>query len=114
MEDKRVQNRVYPYKPIEINFTPEVSPDASSHGLIADISRGGMYINTDDKLTSGYCVTARVPGGDSQSTISVEGMVVRSDAHGMAVKFSTPGNRVKVSMGMINVTRNGQVKVYHL
>ena len=95
MEDRRVQNRIHPHQPLEIDFTPEVSPEASSHGLIGDISRGGMYINTDDKLTSGYCVTARIPGEDPQNSISVEGMVVRSDAHGMAVKFSTPGSRVK-------------------
>ncbi|HPJ92834.1 MAG TPA: PilZ domain-containing protein [Deltaproteobacteria bacterium] len=95
MEDRRIQNRIHPHHPLKIDFTPEVNPEVSSQGLIGDISRGGMYINTDDKLTSGYCVTARIPGEDLQNTISVEGMVVRSDEHGMAVKFSTPGSRVK-------------------
>ena len=101
MEERRIQNRLQPHHPFEIDFTPEVNPEVSSHGLISDISRGGIYISTDNKLTSGYCVTARIPGEDPESSVSVEGMVVRSDAHGFAMKFSTPASRVKDLMETI-------------
>lgn len=95
MEERRIQSRIHPHHTLEIDFTPEVNPQNSSHGLIADISRGGMYIDTDDKLTTGYCVSARIHGDDQESTVAVEGMVVRSDAQGFAVKFSTQNSHVK-------------------
>jgi len=95
MEDRRNQNRVHPQHNLEIDLTPEANPETSSHGFISDISMGGMYINTQDKLTSGYCVTAMIPSDDQQRSVSLEGMVVRSDAHGVAVKFSTPGSHLK-------------------
>ncbi|MBN2299474.1 MAG: PilZ domain-containing protein [Deltaproteobacteria bacterium] len=95
MEERRIQSRIHPHHTLEIDFTPEVNPQRSSHGLIADISRGGMYIDTVDKLTTGYCVTARIHGDNPENAVTVEGMVVRSDAHGIAVKFSAQNSHVK-------------------
>lgn len=60
------------------------------NGNVENLSIGGMYINTSDKLppNSRGDITIYLSGASSELTLNMAGEVVRKEPGGAAVKFS--------------------------
>ena len=57
-------------------------------GLIRDISRGGLFIQTDDSLSLGNEIHLVIPNTKYDKDVMIKGKVVRSNPKGVAVKFT--------------------------
>ncbi len=71
--------------------------------FLRDISFGGAYIETDQKLTMGQTITLDLTSPGTKSTCSIEAIVVRKDRRGAGVQFKSDSvGNLHVVSAMIN------------
>ena len=58
-------------------------------GLINNISRGGVFIETKDKFTTAEIIKLVIPGTKIDKGVMLKGEVVRFDQSGVGVKFKS-------------------------
>ena len=85
-QSKLTEIREYPRRP---SFIPV---ECSSHEIcftdfIQDISKGGVYIQTDGNFYVGQSITLTFSLHKDEDVLSVKGKVVRIDPEGIGVKF---------------------------
>jgi Tfp pilus assembly protein PilZ len=84
---RRVQySRKHPRRP----FTKNIHYAANKQfyeGLVKDISRGGMFIKSNDKFPVGQELTLAIPSASRLKGLKLRGEVVRIDKEGFGVKF---------------------------
>jgi hypothetical protein len=57
-------------------------------GLIRDISRGGLFIQTADSISLGHEIHLVIPGTKFDKNVMIRGKVVRLSRKGVGVKFT--------------------------
>lgn len=57
-------------------------------GRVKDISRGGMYVKTNDEFTVGQVLHLVIPKTKYDKNVLIRGEVVRSTKSGMGIKFT--------------------------
>jgi Tfp pilus assembly protein PilZ len=62
-------------------------------GFITNISRGGAFIETDQKLSLGKIIVLAVPGHKNHKEIKLKGWIVRLNHKGAGVKFDLRSGR---------------------
>ncbi len=66
-------------------------------GLIRDISRGGLFIQTNDSISLGHEIHLVIPDTKFDKNVMIRGKVVRMTQKGVAVKFTGLVKRKKSS-----------------
>ena len=66
------------------------SNEAIHHGLVENISRGGIFVKTDDPANVGQKLVFEILLEKKGKIVKIAGQVVRSDDRGFGVEF--PGN----------------------
>jgi hypothetical protein len=56
-------------------------------GLIQNVSKAGIYIQTDESFEIGWSLTAVLPHPDTGQTIEIPVRVARKDPNGVGVEF---------------------------
>jgi Tfp pilus assembly protein PilZ len=79
-------SRKHPRKPFSknINYTANKK---FYEGLVKDISRGGMFIKSEDKFTVGQELKLTIPSAGRLKNLTLRGAVVRIGKEGFGVKF---------------------------
>jgi len=57
-------------------------------GSIQDISRSGLFIETEDSFAVGQQITLSLPSDDSDAPSTLMGKVVRTDVRGIGIKIN--------------------------
>ena len=79
-------SRKYPRKPFPKNINYTVNKKFYE-GFVRDISRGGMFIKSEDKFNVGQELTLAIPSANRFKSLKLRGEVVRTDTEGFGVKF---------------------------
>jgi hypothetical protein len=79
-------SRKHPRKPLSKNVSYTANKKFYE-GLVKDISRGGMFIQSGDKFNVGQKLTLALPSADRLKSLKLSGEVVRTAKEGFGVKF---------------------------
>ena len=79
-------SRKHPRKPFSKNINYSANKKFYE-GLVKDISRGGMFIKSEDKFSVGQELTLAIPSANRLKILKLRGEVVRTDKKGFGVKF---------------------------
>lgn len=89
MKNRRRERRVHLPDRMDATITYCDALRNVSGGLIGDISGGGMYMLTSAVLDPNAYVTMKLhTEGFIGKPVYIQGLVVRSDDHGMAIQFT--------------------------
>lgn len=91
-QDSRKYNRRVYNKPLAFIYKR-----LKTIGLVANISRGGAYIETEAKFSLGESIHLVVPGGKAGKDVLVKGWIVRICPRGVAVSFERRSGRERRS-----------------
>jgi Tfp pilus assembly protein PilZ len=88
--------RQHPRRPYNtsLSFT---SKNQSFKGLITNISRGGAFIETQNRFSLGQIIQLVFPGYKKRKDLKLKGYVVRLNRRGMGVKFDRRSGRSRRS-----------------
>ncbi len=83
---KAAEMREHPRKPslISVEYS---SDDVDFSDFIQDISKGGVFIQTDGNFHIGHVITLTFSHPKAEKVITVKGKVVRVDTSGIGVQF---------------------------
>lgn len=56
-------------------------------GVVLDISRSGLFIETDDSFSVGQEISVRLKRGLDEKTVRVKGRISRIESNGIGVQF---------------------------
>jgi Tfp pilus assembly protein PilZ len=86
VRSKGQYSRKHPRKPVSKNIHYGAHKQFFE-GLIKDISRGGLFIKSNDKFPVGQELTLAIPSASRMKSFKLKGEVVRIDQEGFGVKF---------------------------
>jgi hypothetical protein len=84
---ERTESRRYKRKRCSLPTRYE-SNEATRHGLVQNISRGGIFVKTDDPANVGQKLVFEILLEKKGKIVKVAGQVVHSDERGFGVEFS--------------------------
>jgi len=87
-EDRRVHRRTEVTMGVEANIPYSGNAQYYELGRAVNISRGGIYVDTNMSFSEGTYVNANLSIGESGRPLWVQGRVVRSTGKGVAMEFS--------------------------
>jgi Tfp pilus assembly protein PilZ len=87
------EKRVHPRVSIDVDVTCEIKDRRAVSGVARDISLGGMFIESEERLLFGaeLTIVARIPGTDSDARLP--GIVRWNKPGGFGVQFGLLGAR---------------------
>ena len=89
MKNRRRERRVHLPDKMDATITYSDALKKVSGGIIGDISARGMFMVTDSVLHKDAYVTMKLNSENFiGKTIYIQGLVVRTDEKGMAIKFT--------------------------
>jgi pimeloyl-ACP methyl ester carboxylesterase len=87
-EDRRAHKRAEASMRVEVNIPCSGNAQYYELGHALNISRGGIYVDTNLSLDEGTYINANLDISESERPLWVQGRVVRSSDKGMAMYFS--------------------------
>jgi hypothetical protein len=87
-ETRRVHKRAEAAMGVEVNIPCSGNAQYYELGRAVNISRGGIYVDTDLSLDEGTYVNVNLDVSESERPLWVQGRVVRSSGKGVAMEFS--------------------------
>jgi len=85
---ERTESRRYERKPCSLP-TRYKSNEAIHHGLVENISRGGIFVKTEDPANVGQKLVFEILLEKKGKILKVAGQVVRCDGKGLGVEFAS-------------------------
>jgi hypothetical protein len=93
MNNRRIEKRVRPPGRMAATITYCDAPKSVNGGTIGDISPQGMFMVADSVLHKDAYVTMKLDAEKiSGKPIYIQGLVVRTDEKGMAIRFTYANN----------------------
>jgi PilZ domain len=87
-EDRRVDKRAEAAMGVEVNIPYSGNAQYYELGRAVNISRGGIYVDTDLSLDEGTYINLNLDINEAERPVWVQGHVVRSYSGGVAMEFS--------------------------